>query len=99
MVRIQRMRKEWDAQLILKELELKEKELALQVKLKELEVRDTGSFSVPPDAPATPLFNVSNNIKFVPETKVDKYFLRSEKVARSLKCQRKSGPYCYKVPL
>ena len=72
----------------MKELELKEKELALQVKLKELEVRATGSSSIHADAPATPPFNVSKYIKFIPafrETEVDKYFLHHEKVARSLK--------------
>ena len=72
----------------MKELELKEKELALQVKLKELEVKATGSPLVSSDAPATLPFDVSKHIKFVPafhETEVDKYFLHFEKVAGSLK--------------
>ena len=69
----------------LRELELREKELSLQLKLKELEKSPavpTSSLS----GSAAP-FDVSKQIRFVPpfqEKEVDKYFLHFEKVATSL---------------
>ena len=47
MVRIQRMGKRARSSVKIERVELKEKELALQVKLKGLEVRATGNSSVP----------------------------------------------------
>lgn len=77
----------------MKELQLKEKELEVQLRLKELEI----SKLTPAGPPSTrsietgstePVFDVSKHVKFVPsfsETEVDKYFMHFEKVAQSLK--------------
>ena len=67
----------------MKELEFKEKELSLQLKIKELEVKSKDCHETVGAA-----FDVSNYVKFVPdfrETEVDKYFLHFEKVASNLK--------------
>ena len=58
--------------------------------MKELEVRGAKSSS---GETAEASFDVSKHIKFVPtfsETKVDKYFLHFEKVAKSLKWPKES---------
>jgi len=58
-------------------LELHEKGLSLQVKLKELE-KATAPTPLPPPSGSTASFDVSKHIKFVPpfqEKEVDKYFL------------------------
>jgi len=66
----------------LHEMELQEKELSLQLKLKELEKATTTPPSSGPPAP----FDVRKHITFVPpfqEKEVDKYFLHFEKVTTS----------------
>ena len=69
----------------MEELEIQEKELSVQLKLKELEKTSTAP---PKSADAMSLaFDVSKHIKFVPpfqEKEVDKYFLHFEKIATSL---------------
>ena len=72
----------------MKELELREKELTFQVKIKELEAKVDRSIWGATKAGAMAPFDVSKHIKFVPdfcENEVDKYFLHFEKVAKSLK--------------
>ena len=87
LLQFQERDKERATQLRLNELELRERELVLQVQLKELKVRANKSTTVVPEV-VTPSFDVSKHIRFVPdfrETKVDKYFLHFEKVAKRLK--------------
>jgi len=70
--------------LRMKELEVKEKELAMQVRLKELKV---SAVSLPSD----PGSSKPAGFHFVPpfqEQEVDKYFLHFEKVATSLNWPR-----------
>ena len=72
---------EWEANVKLHELEVREKELLLQLKLRELERVTTA-----PAGPAAP-FDLIKHIRFVPpfqKKEVDKYFLHFEKVATSL---------------
>ena len=94
--RLEFQEKEWEreAQLKLKETEYKEKEIAAQLKLKELEMKGTTGIDTGAMEKADgPSFDVSKHIRFVPtfsKTKVDKYFLHFEKVARSLKWPRDS---------
>ena len=74
---------ERESQLKLRELEVREKELSVQFKMKELEKAVTLVRS--PEVSTT--FDVSKHIRFVPqfqEKEVDKYFLHFEKVATSL---------------
>ena len=71
-----------ESQFKLKQLELREKELAIQLKMHELE-------SYPPAVtPAKSTgFDVSKHIRLVPpiqEKEVDKYFVHFEKIATSL---------------
>ena len=64
----------------MKELEIREKELSIQSRLKELEVLTSKS-------PSESQFDISKQIRFVPpfqEKEVKKYFLHFEKVATSL---------------
>ena len=64
---------------------MKEKELALQVKLKELEARAHSTPEPVTDKHAK--FDISKHVRFVPpfqEQEIDKYFLHFEKVATSL---------------
>ena len=71
--------------LRIKELEVKEKELALQVKLKELEARAHSTPEPVMDKHAK--FDISKHVRFVlpfQEQEIDKYFLNFEKVATSL---------------
>ena len=68
----------------LKELELREKELNMQLRIKELEAQ-----ALPTREPASKTvgFDISKHIRFVPpfqEQEIDKYFLDFEKVATSL---------------
>ena len=65
----------------MKEFEIKEKELAMQLKLKELEAKTMSLYE-----PHCELvgFDISKHIWFVPpfwESEIDKYFLHFEKVA------------------
>ena len=63
-------------------MKLKECELSLQLKIKELEIASTAS-----TATKTDKFDMSRQIRFVPpfqDTEVDKYFLHFEKVVSSL---------------
>ena len=67
----------------IKELELKECELSIQLKLKELELVRTKADT----SKKTEKFDMSKHIRFVPpfqDSEVDKYFLHFEKVASSL---------------
>ena len=78
----------------MKEIECKEKELAVQLKLKELELKGTTAIDTrATEKPDGPSFDVSKHIRFMPtfsENKVDKYFLHFEKVECSLKWLRDS---------
>ena len=69
-----------------KELKICEKELSIQLRLKELE--KTKEPAIPTErTTATGAFDVSKHIRFVPhfqEKEVDKYFLHFEKIATSL---------------
>jgi len=71
----------------LKELELKEKELAMQVRLKELDAKASLT-SEPVSSGSKPVgFDISRHVHFVPPfqgCEIDKYFLHFEKVATSL---------------
>ena len=72
--------------LHMKELEAREKELAMQVRLKEME---TGPTPQPSDSGSSrPVgFDISKHVRFVPpfqEWEIDKYFLHFKKVATSL---------------
>ena len=72
-----------------KELEMKDKEIQLQIKLKELELMKSTPVSttesLPATASATPSFDVSRQVRLVPQfQEVDKFFLHFEKVATSL---------------
>ena len=72
----------------MKELEIKEKEIAMQLKMKELEARTLSPYE-PPSKPVG--FDISKHIRFVPpfqEHEIDKSFLHFEKVATSLKWPR-----------
>ena len=72
-------------QLKLKELEIREKQLALEYKAKELELIAAKGRSSETDV--TP-FDVGKHIRLVPlfqETEVDKYFMHFEKIASNLK--------------
>ena len=67
----------------MKELEIKEREIAVQLKVKELELAT--ATAKPPSA--TEKFDVTRHVRFVPpfqETEPDKYFLHFEKIATSL---------------
>ena len=82
----------------MKELELREKKLSIQLRLKELD--KTKEPSIPTEH-ASAAFDVSNHIKFVPpfqEKEVDKYFLHFEKIATIVLsgCEM-FGCYCSKV--
>jgi len=81
---LQDCEQEQESQLKLCKIELREKELSVQLKLKELEK----SIVTPVKSPEVPTtFDVSKHIRFVPqfqEQEVDKYFLHFEKVATSL---------------
>ena len=83
---LQDKEKECEAQLKMKEMELREQEFVLQLKLKELEI---AAASTAPPVPTSQQaeFDVTKQVRFVPpfqETKVNKYFLHSEKVVSSL---------------
>ena len=67
----------------IKELELKKRELSIQLKLKELELAGTKADT----SKKTEKFDMSKHIRFVPpfqDSEVDKYLLHFEKVASSL---------------
>ena len=67
----------------IKELEIRERELSIQLKAKELEVART----VASETSRREKFDMSKNVRFVPpfqDTEVDKYFLHFEKIASSL---------------
>ena len=75
--------KEREGQLHLKELEFKKHELAMQLKIRELEL----AAATPTSASRRTEFDVSKQIRFVPpfqEAEVDKYFLHFEKITSSL---------------
>ena len=79
----QKWEKERESQLRIKEIELKKRELCIQLKMKELEVARIVS------SPTGKLekFDMSKHIRFVPpfqDTAVDNYFLHFEKIASSL---------------
>lgn len=70
---------------------MKDKEMQLQIKLKELELKKSTPISISESSPTTasspPSFDVSRQIRLVPqfhEQEVDKFFLHFEKVATSL---------------
>ena len=70
--------------LCMKELEIKEKELAIQLKLKELEAKTISPYE--PHSKSVG-FDISKHILFVPpfqEREIEKYCLHFEKVANSL---------------
>ena len=70
-------------QLKLKELDVREKELALEYKAKELELHNAKTHTV--DISEVP-FDVGKHSRFVPpfqESEVAKYFMHFEKVATS----------------
>ena len=74
--------------LRMKELEIKEKELAMQLKLKELEAKTMSSHKPHSKSPG---FDISKHIQFVSpfqEREIDKYFLHFEKVVTSLEWPR-----------
>ena len=84
----QEQEKARQAQLKLKEPEIWQKELSIQLQLKELEVPEPRQKS-PSTAsdPRSPVFDISKHIKLVPpfqKREVDKYFLHFEKIATSL---------------
>ena len=67
----------------MKELEIKEREISVQLKAKELELAT--ATARPPKATET--FDVTRHVRFVPpfqEAEPDKYFLHFEKIATSL---------------
>ena len=68
----------------MKELEIKEKELAIQMKVKKLEAKTISSL----ESVSKPSgFDISKHVRFVPpfqERGIDKYFLHFKKVATSL---------------
>ena len=71
----------------MKEMELREQELALQLKLKELEIATASTAPPVPRTSRQAEFDVTKQVRFVPpfqETEVNKYFLHFEKVASSL---------------
>ena len=71
----------------MKEMELREQELALQLKLKELEIAAASTAPPVPRTSRQAEFDVTKQVRFVPpfqETEVDKYFLHFEKVASSV---------------
>ena len=78
--------KEQETQLKMKELEIWEHELAMQLKTKELEL--IAAFIHPPVSAGQPAeFDVSEQVRFVPpfqEKEVNKYFFHFKKVATSL---------------
>ena len=75
----------------LKELEIREKELSVQLRMRELETPP--AVAPRPTSTSAPQFDVSKHIRFVPpfqEKEVDKYFLHYEKlrVANGRCCSR-----------
>ena len=73
-----------ESQIRMKELEIQEKELSIQLRLKELE--KTKEPAIPAGCEAT-TFNINKHIKFVPpfqEKEVDTYLLHFENIATSL---------------
>ena len=77
----------------IKELEIRERELSIQLKAKELEVART----VASETSRREKFDMSKNVRFVPpfqDTEVDKYLKRLRQVWSG---QRKYGLYCCKV--
>ena len=82
-IELQEKGKEQEAQFHLKGLEIKEREIAVQLKVIELELATAPA--KPPSA--TKKFEVTRHVRFVPpfqETEPDKYFLHFEKIATSL---------------
>ena len=76
---------------------MREKELALECKAKELELHNAKTRTVEISLVS---FDVGKHIRFVPpfqESGMDKYFMHFEKVATSLNSQKMFVQYFYKV--
>ena len=78
-------KRERESQLRLEELQICEKELSVQLRMRELETPP--AVAPRPTGTSASQFDISKHIRFVPpsqEKEVDKYFLHYEKIATSL---------------